>query len=145
MALRKRCPLCNQRWPGQKDPIENDSNALMSLRVGDLCKGLKPSSMSMEADVFHSPCSPVGLRAMAQRLSEVEEAVWLIETALDRLKSAQGDLAATTVAMEAHDYIQEHGREIEGEGLGRSYRLDLDEFYVVSDGDILSFGEIGDE
>lgn len=128
---RKTCPTCRQRWPQGKDPVEADANALMSLRIGDLVKGLRPSSDAMEVELFGAECGPMGLDALARRIMELQESRDLLEMAQGRLESALADLAGTPLAMSAPRYIQTHGREIDGDGLATTYEVRAAGFVVT--------------
>jgi len=144
MALLKRCPICNRSWPEGKDPAADEPFEIMRLRIADLVKGLSPHSTSVQAEIFHGATGPVSLKAMAERLLELDAAKDLLEAAIARFDDAMSDLAATPVAMGAIAYIEQHGRRSDEDDLETCHRLDLGEYALVTDGRILKAMEVED-
>ena len=142
---RKTCPTCRQRWPQGKDPVEADANALMSLRIGDLVKGLKPSSSAIEAEVFAQECNTDSLEALGRRVMELGEAKEMLELALMRIEAALSNVSGCKVAMTAPGFVRKQGRVAKTAELETVHVVQLAEFKATVAGEKLRFSEYAED
>lgn len=143
MASRRTCPVCNQKWPEGKDPLEAYPD-IYKLRVGDLTKGLSVHSMSMEADLFD--CSPDETLAIffCERLMEMKFAEEVLENALDKLRVAGLNLSLTKLAAGIPGYIVANGK-LAADGMDNRWTLEVGEYRMVLEDNHLRVEEREDE
>jgi hypothetical protein len=144
MPARKTCPVCHRKWPEGKDPAEGVP--MMELRLADFAKGLKPDSDSLEADVFQSPADGQLTARAAQRLMEIEEAEFILLSALRKVEEFKARFRATPLVMSIPAYVKRHGQPAAmSDSLETTYQLDVGEYVVSVAGQSLRFAEKGED
>ena len=137
--MRKRCPTCYQGWPAGKDPVEEDAKTLMSLRIGDIVKGLSSHSVSVEAHVFDKGGD---IDAACQRLMEIEEAEYLIQRALDKVQDAKRNLASTPLVMGLIDKVLADPDELVADGMVNWPAIRTGRYRVIAAAGVLRVQEL---
>lgn len=137
--MRATCPTCRHRWPQGKDPVAEDANTLMSLRLGDICKGLSVHSTSIVALNFEKDGETDDA---CQRLMEIEEAEYMIQRCLDKVQDAKRNLACTPLVMGLIDRIRKEPTEWVDDGLERWPAVRTPRYRVVAAGEVLRVQEL---
>jgi len=137
--VRATCPTCRSKWPGRKDPCEEDAKTLMSLRIGDLVKGLSVHSTSILAMYFEKDGET---EHACQRLMELTEAKYIIQRCLDKVEDAERSLAATPLVMGLIQRVAAAPTEWVEDGLERWPAIRTLHYRVIAAGDVLRVQEL---
>lgn len=164
--MRKKCPTCFQHWPNHKDPVAEDANTLMSLRIGDLVKGLSVHSLSCDAGSFQEPLQrdpypkdagdavEVALKVTshllagghmflaAERIMQIDEAESIIQQCLDKVQDAKRNLAATPLVMSMKEFIEVNATEQVEDGLDTWPAVRVQDYRIIAAGEVLRVQEL---